>query len=598
MYIFPDDIRKAYESQPIAMVYDQLIEGKVVPLLVTDGFCELVGLDRAHAMEWFRDGQYERLHPDDVGRVRSVSRAFARHRSGYDVIFRARHEDGYHILHAIGKWQTMPDGTELAVLTYSDLSDNFDEMSGTLEDYHLFRTDEFYTDPLTGLPILNYMIQFADERVQAIWTQGKTPVLIYADVISMHYYNSQYRFEKGNDLLKLIAGALKEEFPQALVMRGPDDHFILIDAFESQEQARERIISLDNRIQKEAEGNTTGIKAGACVFEGSARTYEIHDRARNALKWAGTDLNSICYFYTSNAEDQFWNERYIVENIDRALKNGHIRVYYQVISRLSTEKASFAEALARWVDPVRGILSPAEFIPVLEKYHLLYKLDLYMVEQVCMDIPRRAAHGLPIIPVSVNFSAQDFDYIDIPSELDRIYRQYCPDLISDRKNLIVEITEQDMAQAQGSFHEQLSQLRKLGFSVWLDDFGSAYSSLNVFSRFDVDLIKFDMDLLRHLDDRDGVNRRIMKAMTQIAREMRIHTLAEGMETEKQKAFLKEIGCEFAQGYLFHKPEPLESILYRIDSGQKPRPCETPREREILVREWFEKTEQTSGFPRQ
>ena len=145
-----------------------------------------------------------------------------------------------------------------------------------------------------------------------------------------------------------------------------------------------------------------------------------------------------------------------------------------------------------------------------------------------------------------------------------------------------------MAQAAESFYEQLGQLRKLGFQIWLDDFGSGYSSLNVFSRFEVDLIKFDMDILRHLDDRNGVNRRIMKAMTGIAREMGIHTLAEGMETEEQRQFLQEIGCELAQGYLFHKPEPLDTTFFRIDAGQKPRAVETPEERELLIREWFEK----------
>ena len=567
MYIFPEEIRKAYEAQPVAMVYDQLIEGKVVPLLVTDGFCELVGLDRAHTMEWFRESQFERLHPDDVGRVKRVSVAFASHQGDYDLIFRTRHEDGYHVLHAIGKWQTMPDGTQLAVLTYFDLTSSLNAISGTIEEYHLFKADEFYTDPLTKLPNLNYMLQFSDERVHALRTQGKTPVLIYADVVSMNYYNSQYGFEKGNDLILLITKVLKEAFPDALVMRGPDDHFILIDAFESQEKTREKIISVDNRVQKEAKGNTTGIKAGACVYEENLKTYEIHDRARNALKWAGTDLNSICYFYTRNAEDQFWRQRYIVENFDRALKEGWIRVYYQAIVRTQTGKGAAVEALARWADPEKGIIPPNEFIPVLEKYHLLYKLDLYMAEQVCRDIPRRVEHGLPLIPATVNFSAQDFDYVDIPSELDRIYRKYCPDLPLDRRYLIVEITEQDMAQAAGSFHEQLGQLRKLGFRIWLDDFGSGYSSLNVFSRFDVDLVKFDMDLLRHLDDRSGANRHIMKAMTEIAREMGVHTLAEGMETEEQRQFLMEIGCELAQGFLFHKPEPLEETFLRMGKGK-------------------------------
>ena len=586
MYHFPKEIRRAYETQPAALVYDQFIDGKVVPLLVSDGFCELVGMDREHAMAWFRDGQFERLHPDDVGRVARVSDEFAHKRSDYDLIFRTRHADGYHVIHAIGKWQLMEDGTELALLTYSDLTANFTAMHGTEENYNLFKADQFYTDPLTGLPNLNYLNQFADERVHALRTAGKTPVLVYADVISMHYYNSQYGYEQGNDLLKLIADKLKEEAPDALIIRGPDDHFIIIDAFESEERVVERIVAVDKKVQHEAHGNTTGIKAGACVFDENGATAFTLDCARNALKWVGTNLNDVCYFYTHYAEEQFWNNQYIIEHFDRALKEGMIRIYYQAISRTSTGKGCAAEALARWVDPVRGILSPGQFIPVLEKYHLLYKLDLFMAEQVCKDFLRRQERGLPLVPVTVNFSAQDFDYVDIPHQLEEIYDRYCPDLFPEKKYLVVEITEQDMAQATDKFYEQLQRLKKKGFRLWLDDFGSGYSSLNVFSRFEVDLIKFDMDLLRKLDDRNGVNRKIMKAMTDIARDMGIHTLAEGMETEAQRRFLLEIGCEMAQGYLFHRPEPLEATFYRMDNGEKIRPVETPEERDILSQEWF------------
>ena len=586
MYHFPKEIRSAYEAQPVALVYDQLIDGKVVPLLISDGFCELVGMDREHAMSWFRDGQFERLHPDDVGRVARVSVEFANKRSDYDLVFRTRHADGYHVIHAMGKWQIMPDGTELALLTYSDLTANFSAMHGSEESYNLFKADQFYTDTLTGLPNLNYLNQFADERVHAFRVAGKTPVLVYADVISMHYYNSQYGYEQGNELLKLIAEKLKEEAPEALILRGPDDHFIIIDAFESEERVAERIIAVDQRVQKEAHGNTTGIKAGACVYDVNGTTALTLDCARNALKWVGTNLNDVCYFYTPSAEEQFSNSQYIMEHFDRALKEGWIRIYYQAISRAMTGKACAAEALARWVDPVRGVLSPGAFIPVLEKYHLLYKLDLYMAEQVCKDFLRRQERGLPLHPVTVNFSAQDFDYVDVPQQLEEIYEKYCPDLYPEKKYLVVEITEQDMAQATDRFYEQLQRLKKKGFRLWLDDFGSGYSSLNVFSRFDVDLIKFDMNLLRKLDDRNGVNRKIMKAMTDIARDMGIHTLAEGMETEAHRRFLLEIGCELAQGYLFHRPEPLEATFDRLDSGEKVRPIETPEERDLLSKEWF------------
>ena len=133
-----------------------------------------------------------------------------------------------------------------------------------------------------------------------------------------------------------------------------------------------------------------------------------------------------------------------------------------------------------------------------------------------------------------------------------------------------------MATATDHFYEQLTEIRRAGFRLWLDDFGSGYSSLNVFSKFDVDLIKFDMDLLRNLDRHNGANREIMRAMVTVSKNLGIHTLAEGMETEEQAAFLEEIGCELAQGYAFHRPESLEAILYRIKSGEKVRPLE-PRE---------------------
>ena len=128
---------------------------------------------------------------------------------------------------------------------------------------------------------------------------------------------------------------------------------------------------------------------------------------------------------------------------------------------------------------------------------------------------------------------------------------------------------------------------KDGYQLWLDDFGSGYSSLSMFSHFDFHLIKFDMELLRHLDEHNGANRRIIRAMTGVAKELGIHTLAEGMETEQQRQFLRECGCELAQGFRYHKPEPLESFLDKAREGLGHRVCETPEERHEKMRKWIE-----------
>lgn len=479
----------------------------------------------------------------------------------------------------------------------------------------MFQKDYFYTDSLTGIFNLNYMNQFADDWVENLRLCGHTLVLIYIDVISMQFYNSQYGYAEGNVLLRLVADALMAEFPDALIMRGPDDRFIVIDVFENQWDISNRIKCADTAIQKGAKGNTPGIRAGICLYDDHMKTIEAADRARNAIKWLGHDRNKVCHFYTHMSEENYRTQQYILDNFDRALAEGWIKVYYQGIARVETGRAAAFEALARWQDPVRGLLPPGEFIPVLRKYHLVYKLDLYIAEQVCREISIRLKHGLLPQPVTVNFSAQDFDYVDIPTALEEIYSNYsnyyeetdietgdiaagdndsvnpqpcnseqCDDNRSGagtykrynnieetagtveetrhRKLLIVEITEQDMATATAGFYDQIDKLRAYGFSIWLDDFGSGYSSLNVFSRFDIDLIKFDMDLLKNLDDDRGVNKRILKAMIGVAGELGIHTLAEGMETEEQRDFLRETGCDLAQGYLFHKPEPLEYILKR------------------------------------
>ena len=592
MYQFSEDLRKHYESMTTPLAYYEAKDEGLVALLVSDGLCEMMGLDRERLVELLSRSRLELIHPEDAGKTVEAMRAFVRKEGVYDQIYRTRyaHEDSYHFVHSYGTRQTMPDGAELCCVLYLDMNRCMDETEQLTKHDKLFQKDLFFTDTLTGAPNLNYLIQFADERVNALRRQGKTPVLIYTDVISMQFYNSQYGFEEGNKLLCHVAEKLKVSFPRALLIRGADDHFVLIDAFESEKQIEEALCAADESIQKCAAGNTTGIKAGACVFREEMTTTVAMDHARDAIKWLGNDLNRVCHFYTQVAKEYEWNQRYIIDSFDRALKEGWIKVYYQGISRTKTGKSTAFEALARWVDPVRGVLSPAAFIPALEKYHLLHRLDLFMAEQVCRDMPLREQRGLPVLPVTVNFAAQDFDYEDIPARLNQIYNQYCPALHPEQKYLIVEITEQDMAKAKERFHEQLRRLRELGFRVWLDDFGSGYSSLNAFSRFEVDLIKFDMDLLQNLDDHNGANRRIMNAMVQVARELGIHTLAEGLETERQRAFLQEIGCELAQGYLYHRPEPLEQALADFPAGGTAESFETPDERELLSKKWFDESE--------
>ena len=589
MYEFLPEYRDAYERQVMPAAFYQVVDGAPVPLIVSDGFCELMEKSRDDLLSHLGTAMFERINPDDVGKVTKAVSDFVSGNGDYNIIYRSRLRfDGEEkLIYSVGKRQPMPDGTELLEVAYFDISATSGAVEQLTKNY-INEQSRITSTPtsLTGLPNINYLYRYGEERANAIRMLGQTPVLFFTDVNSMQFYNNQYGYAAGNELLQLVVRQIKSEFPQALVIRGADDHFIVIDALADNKETTERIKRVNEGIKHGAKGNTTGLKVGICPIDSGMNLIEALNHAKNALKRIGSDMNEVYRYFSYEADDKYWQQRYIIENFDTALESGWIKVYYQGITRVETGKISAFEALARWVDPVRGIIAPDEFIPVLEKYHLLYKLDLFMAEQVCREIPLRRKAGFPLMPVSINFAAQDFDYVDIPAVLEDMYGRYNVPTHNGKRYLILEITEQDIATAAEKFHKQLRQLRESGFGLWLDDFGSGYSSLNVFSRFEFDLIKFDMELLKGLDIRNGANRRILKAMVGVAKEMGVHTLIEGMETEGQREFLLEIGCELSQGYLFHRPEPLDAMIYRINGGQPIRSCESEEERDMYIKKWF------------
>lgn len=238
--------------------------------------------------------------------------------------------------------------------------------------------------------------------------------------------------------------------------------------------------------------------------------------------------------------------QYIQTHIDEALEKGWIRLYYQPVVRALSRTLAGYEALARWQDPVRGLISPAAFIPALEEIHAIHKLDLYMVDQICSLYGPRNDLGFPTVPISFNLSRLDFFDCDIHAEISRrVDRAGIP-----HGNLAIEITESVFVQDMSVIAPILDQFRQDGYSLWMDDFGSGYSSLNVLKDYAFDTIKLDMEFLRRFTDRAKV---IVESVIRMAKDLNIQTLAEGVETEAQAKFLRSIGCSLLQGFLFSKP---------------------------------------------
>ena len=256
-------------------------------------------------------------------------------------------------------------------------------------------------------------------------------------------------------------------------------------------------------------------------------------------------------------------EQYILANIDRAIREKWIHVYYQPIVRAVSEKICDEESLARWIDPVKGLLPPSEFVPYLENAGQIYKLDLYVLEQVLEKLQAMKAMGMAPVKQSINLSRADFEACDIVEEI----RKRVDASGIGRNMITIEITESIIGSSFEFMKEQIGRFRTLGFPVWMDDFGSGYSSLDVLQSIRFDLIKFDMSFMKKLDEGEA-GKIILTDLMRMATSLGVDTVCEGVETEEQARFLQEIGCSKLQGYYYGRPAPVEELKERYFSGRR------------------------------
>ena len=269
----------------------------------------------------------------------------------------------------------------------------------------------------------------------------------------------------------------------------------------------------------------------------------------------------------SNAGTGSWGmtreelDLHIIDNIDRAISEGWIKVCYQPIVRGSNDRVCSEEALARWTEPDGLSLLPDDFIPPLEKSGQIDKLDLFMIESVIEGIQIRREAGLFVVPISVNLSREDYNDRDIVGEICRRIDE--ADI--DRHLIQIEITESTLGSDFDFVKGQIDRLRELGFKVCMDDFGSGYSSLDFLQKTDVDALKLDVGFMREFDT-NYKTRIIITQLVRLASALGIDTIAEGVETEEQVEFLKEAGCGKLQGFYYCSPIPVEEIIERNRKG--------------------------------
>lgn len=277
----------------------------------------------------------------------------------------------------------------------------------------------------------------------------------------------------------------------------------------------------------------------------------------NSTRAAATSIDDACSLIASNVNVENGDpiaayatdlSAHIVEHIGMAVEQGWIRPYYQPVIRSLTGKLCGFEALARWEDPAYGILPPSVFVPALEEAKLIHLLDCSIVRQVCKQYRECVNRGEQVVPVSFNLSRLDFDLCDIFAEVEHAAHEY----EVPRRMLNIEITETILGSDPTYMAEMMGRFRNAGYQVWMDDFGSGYSTLNVLKDFDFNELKIDMEFLNKFGTK---SKTILASVVDMAKKLGLQTLAEGVETEEHLAYLKRIGCEKMQGFLFGKPRP-------------------------------------------
>jgi diguanylate cyclase (GGDEF)-like protein len=415
-----------------------------------------------------------------------------------------------------------------------------------------------HIDDLTGLHNLNGALSHLQGHGKHAATCSS--VIIYLNVMNFKSFNQRYGFAGGNEFLRGIASEIKEIFPDELAARAGADQFIILAQSLDEKEIVNRLTKLREAAVRHEKGLNMRLKAGIYLATGDEKDPVVMiDRAKIACDDIIRVYDKDYNFYDDALSKKNELRQYVIDNFESAFENRYFEVYYQKEVRAITGKVCGYEALARWQDPVMGLISPAIFVEVLESVHLVHKLDICIIDMVCRDLRDDLDSGFAANPISVNLSQLDFELCDIMSEIDKCRAKY--DI--PRELLHIEITESAITSGAEFLGDEIKRFRDAGYEVWMDDFGSGYSSFNNLKNYEFDVLKIDMDFLRTFE----TNKKtpvIIATIVNMAKELGIHTLAEGVETQEQYDFLKRIGCEKLQGYLFGKPKPVRDFIREDD----------------------------------
>lgn len=422
--------------------------------------------------------------------------------------------------------------------------------------------NQFQFDSLTGL----YSKEFFYRRVKETLEHNpeKEYDILCSDIENFKLVNDIFGVPAGDRLLCSIASIYaKLVGEKGICGRLHADQFACL-LERRYDYADEFFVQADTELGKISNMRNTVMKWGVYAVEDRTLAVgQMCDRALLAARKIKGQYGKHYSRYDDDLRNQMLHEQAITDIMEQALAEGQFVIYLQPKYSISTDRLAGAEALVRWEHPQWGIQSPAAFIPLFEKNGFITKLDQYVWDKTCAVMQEWDEKGYPPIPISVNVSRADVYQVDLTEVLMKTVQTYG----IPPSRLHLEITESAYTEDPEQIITTVRRLRKLGFIIEMDDFGSGYSSLNMLNQLPLDILKLDMKFIQS-ETAKPIDKGILGFIMGLARWMKLSVVAEGVETREQLERLREIGCDFVQGYFFARPMPcadFEALLKRLDT---------------------------------
>lgn len=405
------------------------------------------------------------------------------------------------------------------------------------------------TDPLTKLANSTGMDAVLQRFFQNHPKQDYAMVCL--DIVAFHRFNTMFDYATGDNLLRVISKALLDHYHCATRTSGDTFTFLA-------RNQPDMLETVERTLYEEVRGElgrqyvqVVSFNFGVYpILDDNHTLREIYDGALLALKDAkrSPDRNSVIYDYELQQRADVQKE--IEVNMLHALSREEFRLYVQPKFSTRDDNCCGGEVLVRWESEEMGFLAPTLFIPVFEANGFIVELDFYILDKTFALLQRQHDAGRPLFPLSVNQSPVTITFPNYLDRLSRLIKQYTVPL----HYIQIEITENALVNDYALVLSLIDTYKEMGFAVAMDDFGTGYSSLNTLREIPVDILKIDKEFLRESNESER-SRKIIRSIINMAVDLGISTVCEGVEEPAQYEFLKSSGCEIVQGFLFSRPVP-------------------------------------------